>query len=84
MFVTNGYMSRQKVEDVAVWLDAANVALKTWSDDYDHKNCAGERDTLCPGGARPVIHRSMTGIESVELDKGKCRHCGQSVDGRWE
>lgn len=180
VFVTNGYMSRQLLEDAAVWLDAANVDLKSWSDDYYRENCAGhlqpvlktiaylkqlcvwvevttliipgendsdeelagiagfiaatgkdipwhisrfhpdyrfdghsatpletmerarrfgyeaglqyvylgniagENDTDCPACGKTVVHRSMSGIRSVELDKGRCRYCGRAVHGRWE
>jgi pyruvate formate lyase activating enzyme len=41
IFVTNGFMSRQALAEAAGWLDAANVDLKAWSDDYYRKVCAG-------------------------------------------
>jgi len=41
VFVTNGYMSRQALDEAASWLDAANVDLKAWSDDYYREVCKG-------------------------------------------
>ena len=41
VFVTNGYMSRQALEEAGSWLDAANVDLKAWSDDYYRDTCGG-------------------------------------------
>ena len=47
VFVTNGFMTRQALEEAAGWLDAANVDLKFWSDrDY--------RET-CRGRLKPVL-----------------------------
>jgi pyruvate formate lyase activating enzyme len=53
VFVTNGYMSREALETVAPYLDAANVDLKAWSDDY--------YKTLCKARLEPVLStiRSM-------------------------
>ena len=39
VFVTNGYMSREAVEMIAPFLDAANVDLKAFSDNFYHKYC---------------------------------------------
>jgi pyruvate formate lyase activating enzyme len=41
VFVTNGYMSRRALEEAAPWLDAANVDLKAWSDDFYQEVCKG-------------------------------------------
>ncbi len=41
VFVTNGYMSRHALEKASAWLDAANVDLKAWSDDYYRDTCRG-------------------------------------------
>lgn len=47
VFVTNGFMTPQALEDAAAWLDAANVDLKFWRErDY--------RDT-CQGRLNPVL-----------------------------
>lgn len=41
VFVTNGYMTRQALDESAGWLDAANVDLKAWSDRYYRETCSG-------------------------------------------
>ncbi|PIP07177.1 MAG: AmmeMemoRadiSam system radical SAM enzyme [Syntrophobacterales bacterium CG_4_8_14_3_um_filter_49_14] len=39
VFVTNGYMTRQALEMIKPYLDAANVDLKSFSEAYYKKNC---------------------------------------------
>ncbi len=39
VFVTNGYMSREAIETISPWLDAANVDLKAFSDEYYRALC---------------------------------------------
>jgi pyruvate formate lyase activating enzyme len=39
IFVTNGYMTRQALDTVAPYLDAANVDLKAWDNDYYKNYC---------------------------------------------
>lgn len=39
VFVTNGYMSRQAIDAVAPYLDAANVDLKSFQDDFYREQC---------------------------------------------
>jgi pyruvate formate lyase activating enzyme len=39
VFVTNGYMSDEALETVSPWLDAANVDLKAFSDDFYKTQC---------------------------------------------
>ncbi len=50
VFVTNGYMSDEALSRVRPWLDAANVDLKAFSDDFYKKQCGGRlqpvKDTL--------------------------------------
>lgn len=38
-FVTNGFMTRQALDTISPYLDAANVDLKSFSEDYYKKNC---------------------------------------------
>jgi len=38
-FVTNGYMTAEALEAAGAWLDAANVDLKAWQDDFYRKVC---------------------------------------------
>jgi len=41
VFVTNGYMTRRALDEAGGWLDAANVDLKAWSDEYYREICSG-------------------------------------------
>ena len=40
-FVTNGFMSKEALESIAPYLDAANVDLKSFSDSFYRKMCKG-------------------------------------------
>jgi len=39
VFVTNGYMTTEALDTISLYLDAANVDLKSFSNDYYRKNC---------------------------------------------
>ncbi|RJP21535.1 MAG: AmmeMemoRadiSam system radical SAM enzyme [Candidatus Abyssobacteria bacterium SURF_5] len=39
--------------------------------------------TYCPNCQRAVVRRVGFGIASVELEKGKCKHCGWTIAGVW-
>ena len=39
VFVTNGYMTRQALDEIRPYLDAANVDLKSFRADFYRKNC---------------------------------------------
>ena len=39
IFVTNGYMTRQAIDKIRPYLDAANIDLKSYSDEYYKKTC---------------------------------------------
>jgi pyruvate formate lyase activating enzyme len=41
-WVTNGFLSKEVLEMVSPYLDAANVDLKSFSDDFYIKNCGGK------------------------------------------
>ncbi len=41
VFVTNGYMTEEMIEMAHPWLDAANIDLKSFSDDFYRKVCKG-------------------------------------------
>jgi pyruvate formate lyase activating enzyme len=47
IFVTNGYMTREAVDFAKPWLDAVNIDLKAFSEDY-YKN-------LCKARLQPVL-----------------------------
>ena len=50
IFVSNGYESPEIIEDMASWVDAANIDLKSWDDAYYKKALKGGleevKDTL--------------------------------------
>jgi len=50
VFVSNGFESREIIEDMASWVDAANIDLKSWDDGYYKKVLKGGleevKDTL--------------------------------------
>ncbi len=39
VFVTNGYITPEALQTIAPYLDAANIDLKSYSDDFYRKNC---------------------------------------------
>ncbi len=41
VFVTNGYMTKETIQAIHPYLDAANIDLKSFRDDYYRKNCKG-------------------------------------------
>ena len=41
VFVTNGFMARRALDDASCWLDAANVDVKAYSDEYYRETCKG-------------------------------------------
>jgi len=41
IFVSNGFESAAMVDDMATWVDAANIDLKSWDDDYYKKVLKG-------------------------------------------
>lgn len=45
-FVTNGYMTKQALETVHPFLDAANVDLKSFSEDFYKNNCAAHLEPV--------------------------------------
>jgi pyruvate formate lyase activating enzyme len=46
VFVTNGFMSREALEMVAPYLDAANVDLKAFSDDFYKTRCSARLEPV--------------------------------------
>jgi len=39
VFVTNGYITPEALQEISPYLDAANIDLKSFSDDFYRKNC---------------------------------------------
>jgi len=46
VFVTNGFMTAEALQEMAAWLDAANVDLKAWSDDFYRRVCKGRLEPV--------------------------------------
>jgi len=46
IFVTNGYMNKEVLLKISPYLDAANVDLKSFSEDFYRKYCAGKLDPV--------------------------------------
>jgi pyruvate formate lyase activating enzyme len=46
VFVTNGYMSPEALEKIAPYLDAANVDLKSYSDDFYRRQCSARLEPV--------------------------------------
>jgi pyruvate formate lyase activating enzyme len=46
VFVTNGYMSAEALDRVSPWLDAANVDLKAYSDDFYKQQCGARLEPV--------------------------------------
>lgn len=46
VFVTNGFMSVEALERISPWLDAANVDLKAYSDDFYKKQCGARLEPV--------------------------------------
>jgi pyruvate formate lyase activating enzyme len=46
VFVTNGFMSAEALDWVSPWLDAANVDLKAFSDDFYKHQCAARLEPV--------------------------------------
>jgi pyruvate formate lyase activating enzyme len=46
VFVTNGFMSAEALERVSPWLDAANVDLKAYNDDFYRQQCGARLEPV--------------------------------------
>ncbi|MFX0068979.1 MAG: AmmeMemoRadiSam system radical SAM enzyme [Candidatus Hodarchaeota archaeon] len=54
IFITNGYITEEALREISPYLDAANIDLKSFSDDFYRKNCGAR--------LKPVL-------DSIELHK---------------
>jgi pyruvate formate lyase activating enzyme len=46
IFVTNGFMTPEAILEMAEWLDAANVDLKSWQDSFYRQVCKGRLEPV--------------------------------------
>jgi len=58
VFVTNGYMTEEMIHKIHPYLDAANIDLKSFSDDYYRK--------LCKGRLAPVL-KSIETLKKLNI-----------------
>jgi pyruvate formate lyase activating enzyme len=58
VFVTNGYMTKETVKTISPYLDAANIDLKSFRDDYYRK--------VCGGRLAPVL-KSIEGMKKLNI-----------------
>ncbi len=56
VFVTNGYITPEALQEIAPYLDAANIDLKSFSDEFYRKNC---RARLEPVLNSIKLHKSL-------------------------
>lgn len=54
VFVTNGYMTGEALEEARGWLDGANVDLKAFSDEFYRRFCGGSLQPVLDSIARMV------------------------------
>jgi pyruvate formate lyase activating enzyme len=46
IFVTNGFMSAEALQQISPWLDAANVDLKAYTDDFYKRQCGARLEPV--------------------------------------
>jgi len=46
VFVTNGYITPEALQEISPYLDAANIDLKSFSDDFYRKNCGARLEPV--------------------------------------
>ena len=46
IFITNGFMSADAIDEISPWIDAANVDLKAYSDDFYKKQCGARLEPV--------------------------------------
>ncbi|MDY0194673.1 MAG: AmmeMemoRadiSam system radical SAM enzyme [Sulfurovaceae bacterium] len=78
IFVSNGYESPEVIEDMVSWVDAANIDLKSWDDEYYKKSLKGGleevKDTLRRMVAKGIWVEVTTLLIEGENDSDKDLH----------
>ncbi len=64
-FVTNGYATAEAIDAMVGWLDAANVDLKAWQDDFYRKVCKARLEPVKEAICR--MHASGIWVEVTTL-----------------
>lgn len=65
VFVTNGYMTKEAIETIAPYLDAANIDLKSFSDDFYKKICKARLEPVL--NSIKTMHENNIWIEITTL-----------------
>ena len=65
VFVTNGFMTPEAIAEMVGWLDAANVDLKAWRDEFYRKVCKGRIEPVKESIRR--LHASGVHVEVTTL-----------------
>ncbi|MCP5105053.1 MAG: AmmeMemoRadiSam system radical SAM enzyme, partial [bacterium] len=78
VMVTNGYMSAEALEMIAPFMDAANIDLKAFRDDFYKKNCGGTLapvlDTIKAMKARGIwVELTTLLIPGLNTDEGEIK-----------
>ena len=63
VFVTNGYINEKPLKDVSAYLDAANIDVKSMSDDFYRKICKASVEPVleaCKNYKREGVHVELT------------------------
>jgi hypothetical protein len=73
VFVTNGFMTPEALDDIVTWLDAANVDLKAWRDEFYRKTCKGRIEPV----KESIRRMHAAGVHGRERFAGRAeRHRG--------
>ncbi|MCL1973055.1 MAG: AmmeMemoRadiSam system radical SAM enzyme [Endomicrobia bacterium] len=65
ILVTNGYIKEEPLKKLACFIDAANVDLKAFSDDFYHKNCGGSLEPVLK--SIEILHKMNVHLEITNL-----------------
>ncbi|MEW6308429.1 MAG: AmmeMemoRadiSam system radical SAM enzyme [Bacillota bacterium] len=65
VLVTNGYIREGPLKDLIPWVDAANVDLKSFRDEFYRRHCAGRLEPVLGTIAR--LHRAGVHVEVTTL-----------------
>jgi len=84
IFVTNGFMTQEALEAASGWLDAANVDLKSFRDDFYRRHCGARLDPVLQtlkGMKKRGIWVEVTTliIPTLNDDEGELREIAEFV-----
>ena len=65
VFVTNGYMAKEAIDEIKPYLDAANVDLKSFKDEYYKKSCGARLQPVVDNIA--YMHKNGIWVEVTTL-----------------